>query len=61
MEKLYRSRDSKLGGVCSGLSKYLNIDESFVKIAFALLIFSPMPIITTYLILWIIIPKEPIN
>jgi phage shock protein C len=61
MKKLQRNRGSRLGGVCSGLAKYLNIDESFVKIAFTLLIFSPMPIITTYLILWMIIPKEPIN
>jgi phage shock protein PspC (stress-responsive transcriptional regulator) len=58
MEKLIRKRNSKIAGICSGLGEYLNLDETIVRIIFVALIFSPAPIITIYLLSWLIIPKE---
>ena len=58
MKKLFRAKYSTLGGVCQGLSNYFNIDESIIRIIFIVLIFTPFPIIMTYLLMWITIPKE---
>jgi phage shock protein PspC (stress-responsive transcriptional regulator) len=58
MKKLVRAKYSSIGGVCQGLSNYFNIDESIIRIIFIVLIFTPFPIIMTYLLMWIIIPKE---
>ena len=32
MKKLFRKRNSKFAGICSGLADYLGIDESVVKV-----------------------------
>ena len=58
MKKLFRAKYSTFGGVCKGLSNYFNIDESIIRIIFIVLIFTPFPIIMTYLLMWITIPKE---
>jgi phage shock protein C len=57
MKKLFRKK-GKVGGVCKGLSEYFNIDESIIRIIFVALVFTPFPIILTYLFMWIIIPQE---
>jgi phage shock protein PspC (stress-responsive transcriptional regulator) len=58
MKKLYRVNSSTVGGVCKGLSKYFIVDESLIRIIFFALIFTPFPIIITYLFMWMIIPLE---
>jgi phage shock protein C len=58
-KRLERKTPSDIGGVCSGLGDYFDIDEVFVKIIFFALIFTPFPIILTYFLLWIFMPKEP--
>lgn len=60
MKKIFRKRNSSLGGVCSGIGEYFDIDETIVRVLFIVGIFTPFPIILTYLLLWIIIPKTPI-
>ena len=45
-----------LGGVCLGLSEYLDLDVTLVRILFAMAFFSPVPIIIGYVIMWIIMP-----
>lgn len=57
-KKLERSSDSIIGGVCGGIANYFNIDPSIVRVISALLIFSPLPAILTYLLMWIIVPEE---
>jgi phage shock protein PspC (stress-responsive transcriptional regulator) len=59
MKKLYRHRNSEIAGVCSGLGKYFDIDESIFRLLFLVGIFSPLPAILTYLLFWVVIPKEP--
>ncbi len=58
--KLTRSaKDSKIAGVCGGLGKYLNIDPNILRIIFILLIFFGTTGLWIYLIMWIILPVDP--
>lgn len=55
--RFYRDiENSVLGGVCSGLAAYFSIDVVVLRIIFAIGLFLPVPVIITYLILWIAIP-----
>ncbi len=52
--KLYRPKvDRVIGGVCSGIAYYMNIDPIFLRVLFVVLLFYPFPIGITYLLLWI--------
>ena len=61
MKRLYRSNFGTIGGVCKGLSDYFELDESIIRILFVVLFFTPFPIILTYLFMWMIIPRNPID
>ncbi len=58
MKKLLRIKngDSMLGGVCLGLAEYFDIDVTLVRIFFAVSFFLPIPIVITYLIMWVVMP-----
>lgn len=58
-KKLYRDPDSRvIGGVCSGLAHYFNMDKILMRIIFVILLFVTSGIlIPAYLILWIAVPK----
>jgi len=59
MRRLYRnSKDRKLGGVCSGLGDYFNVDPVIIRLAFILLIFAGGGI--AYLVAWIIVPEKTV-
>jgi phage shock protein C len=59
MKRLYRNKiDNVFGGVCAGIGDFLDIDPVIMRIIFTALIFSPFPIILTYILFWIIIPKN---
>ena len=59
MKRLYRnSKDKKLGGVCSGLGVYFNIDPVIIRLAFLLLIFAGGGV--AYLVAWIIVPEKTV-
>ena len=61
IKRLYRSRDERmLGGVCGGLAKYLNADPTLIRLLFILFAVVGGPGIIAYLILWIIVPQEPL-
>jgi phage shock protein C len=58
--KLYRSRTNRvLGGVCGGLAQHFNIDVTLIRVLFVVftLLGGAGPLI--YLVMWIIVPKEP--
>jgi phage shock protein PspC (stress-responsive transcriptional regulator) len=57
-KKLTRTRNSSIGGVCTGLGEYFNIEPIIIQILFFILIFTPFPIILTYILLWMFTPKE---
>jgi phage shock protein PspC (stress-responsive transcriptional regulator) len=51
MKKFYRIHDDKvLFGVCEGLGHHTNVDPLVWRLLFFFLIFSPIPIITGYLL-----------
>lgn len=58
-KRMYRDGENRvLGGVCSGMSAYFNIDPVFLRILFVLLVFVGVGISAiVYLILWIVVPK----
>jgi phage shock protein PspC (stress-responsive transcriptional regulator) len=49
--------NQSLGGVCSGIAHYLNVDTSFIRIAFVFAFFFFGTGVLAYLVLWIVIPK----
>lgn len=59
--RLHRdSSDKILGGVCSGIANYFNIDPAIVRIIMVLLIFGGGMGFLIYLLLWIFIPSRPL-
>lgn len=57
-KRLYRDGDSKvLGGVCSGIAEYFDVDVVWIRIAMALLTFAFGMSLWVYIILWIAIPE----
>jgi len=60
-KRLYRStKDKMIAGVCGGLAEYFNVDPVIIRIiAVILLLPGGLPGILPYVILWIIVPKNP--
>lgn len=60
-KKLYRSRtDKKIAGVCGGMAKYLNIDNTVVRLIWAIVgLCTVGTALLAYLICALIIPEEP--
>lgn len=58
--RLYRSRDSLIGGVCAGMAEYFDIDPVVVRIlAVVLTLASAGTLAVAYIALWIILPLAP--
>ena len=56
--RLFRNPDEKaLGGVCSGLAAYFDVDTVWIRLAMFFLIFFGGLSLWVYIILWIIIPE----
>ena len=58
-ERLTRSSDKVIGGVCGGIANYFGWDTALTRILYLLIsIFSAaFPGILVYIILWIVMPK----
>jgi phage shock protein PspC (stress-responsive transcriptional regulator) len=57
-KRFYRDPDNKIiGGVCSGIANYFNIDPLWVRIIFAIALFVFGSGVLLYLFLWIITPE----
>lgn len=57
-KRLYRDGDSKvIGGVCSGVGNYFDIDAVWLRIALLLMFFFAGTGLLLYIILWIAIPE----
>ncbi|MBP3252301.1 MAG: PspC domain-containing protein [Prevotella sp.] len=58
-QKLYRSNDRVLGGVCAGLAEYFDFDPTLVRIAYAFLaVCTVFPGLILYIIMWIVMPAK---
>ncbi len=62
-KRLYRdSKDRWLGGVCSGIANYLNIDTTLVRFLFAVVSFGGFGLgFLIYLALWILLPEKELE
>lgn len=59
--RLYRSKtDVILGGVCSGLGKYLHIDPTLVRLFFIIITLAGGVGVLAYIILWVVVPEETV-
>ena len=45
-----------IGGVCSGMGIYFNVDPLWIRLLFALLAFAYGITILVYIIMWIVVP-----
>ena len=61
--RLYRDTSDKfIGGVCSGIAAYLNVDPAIVRILFAIITFGGFGLgFLAYILLWIILPPKDIE
>ncbi|HLK03922.1 MAG TPA: PspC domain-containing protein [Candidatus Acidoferrum sp.] len=58
--KLMRSStDKKLGGVCAGVGAYLDLDVTLVRVLWFLAVFCGGTGLLLYVVLWIVLPVEP--
>lgn len=62
-KRLYRDTSDKfLGGVCSGLAAYINIDPAIVRILFAIITLGGLGIgFVAYILLWIFLPAKDLE
>lgn len=59
--RLYRSRKHRMvAGVCGGIAERFGWDPTLVRIAFVLSVLLPGPQFVAYLLLWIVVPLEPL-
>lgn len=58
--RLYRDTNDKfIGGVCSGVAAYMNVDPAIVRILFAIITFGGFGIgFLAYIILWMVLPPK---
>lgn len=62
VKRLYRSRENRmLGGVAAGLADYLEIDPTLVRLIFAFSFLLWGSGILVYIVMWLIVPEEPVN
>lgn len=56
--KIYRDKvEGRVGGVCSGLAWYFNLDVVLFRVLFLVLFFTAGTGLLLYLILWVAVPK----
>lgn len=62
-KRLYRdSSDKFIGGVCSGIASYLNVDPAIIRIIFAIVTFGGFGLgFLIYMLLWIVLPAKDIE
>lgn len=59
-KKLYRSQKQRIiAGVCGGLAEYFNVDPTWVRLLFLILLLGFGATLIVYLILWLIVPEAP--
>lgn len=59
--RLYRSNNKTIGGVCAGLADYFDLDVVLIRVAFVLLLLFGGGGLLAYIILWIVIPQQPMG
>jgi phage shock protein C len=61
MKRLYRDKSNEMiGGVCSGIAEYLDVDVTIIRLLFVLFTFMGGGGLWIYLVLWFIMPEKPV-
>lgn len=61
-KKLYLSRkERKIAGVCGGVGIYFNVDPTWIRIIFILFFFLGGSALLIYILLWLLVPIEPVG
>lgn len=62
-KRLYLSQtDKKLGGVCGGIAAFLAMDSTIVRVLWVLLTIVSVGLgILAYLVIWLMVPREPMT
>jgi phage shock protein C len=61
-QRLYRSQNERmLAGVCGGLGKFFGIDPTIMRLIFVVLALMGGPGLLIYIIMWIVVPEEPLG
>jgi len=58
--KLFKGRDKKLAGVCSGLGEYFDVDPTLIRVLFVVAFFAVGGGLLLYIILAIMMPDAPV-
>ena len=59
-KRLYRQlKDKVIGGVCTGLADYFEVDPVLIRVLFVIALFLGSMGFWLYIILWIVVPKAP--
>ena len=60
-QRLRKSRDRIIAGVCGGIAEWLGWDPTLVRVLYVVIsiVSIAFPGILVYLLLWIIMPKAP--
>ncbi|MBI3872734.1 MAG: PspC domain-containing protein [candidate division Zixibacteria bacterium] len=57
---IHRSNQSKvIAGVCGGMGEYFDVDPTWIRLVFVLLIFASGFGLLAYVIAWIVVPRQP--
>ena len=59
VRKLYRGRDKKIAGVCSGIAEYFGWDANIVRLGWIIFMVVGGSGILAYIIAMIIMPERP--
>ncbi|MBI3139938.1 MAG: PspC domain-containing protein [Sphingobacteriales bacterium] len=61
--RLYRDTSDKfIGGVCSGIAAYMNVDPAIVRILFAIVTFGGFGLgFLAYIIMWMVLPPKDLD
>jgi phage shock protein C len=59
-KRLYKGRDKKLFGVCSGLGDYFDIDSTIIRVVFVFAFLAFGSGLLLYVILAIVMPDAPV-
>lgn len=61
-KRFYRSNTNRIiGGVCSGLGDYFDIDPVIMRVIFFILAFAGGGGVLIYILLWILVPDQPVQ
>jgi phage shock protein C len=55
--------EAKIAGVCAGFARYFGLDVTLVRVLWVVLTVFPLPCfgVVSYIVAWIVMPKDPVT